>query len=108
MTTNYPPEIGPNARIMSELAQDLAAWGHHVRVVTAFPNHPTGVIPEAFRRRWYQRESEAGVEVVRSLTIASPRRTLGRRVLTSFFIGLSNLAVSLFRERPDAIVAISP
>lgn len=40
----------PSARA-AELAHHWAAMGHEVSVLTGFPNHPTGVVPEEWRPR---------------------------------------------------------
>ena len=41
----FVPEIGaPSARV-SELCREWVAQGHEVTVITALPNHPTGIVP---------------------------------------------------------------
>jgi len=59
----YPPEMGAPAARVSALARRWAAAGHHVTVLTAFPNHPTGVIPPGYRGRRLQVEEDRGVHV---------------------------------------------
>jgi glycosyltransferase involved in cell wall biosynthesis len=47
----FPPEMGAPAARASELAQHWAQAGHEVSVLTGFPNHPTGVVPEEWHSR---------------------------------------------------------
>ena len=45
----FPPEVGAPAARVSELSKRWAGRGHQVCVLTAFPNHPTGVVPPEYR-----------------------------------------------------------
>ena len=47
----FPPEMGAPAARAAELAHHWAEAGHDVSVLTGFPNHPTGVVPEEWRPR---------------------------------------------------------
>jgi glycosyltransferase involved in cell wall biosynthesis len=47
----FPPEMGAPAARAAELARHWAEAGHGVSVLTGFPNHPTGVVPEEWRPR---------------------------------------------------------
>jgi len=47
----FPPEMGAPAARAAELARHWAEAGHDVSVLTGFPNHPTGVVPEEWRPR---------------------------------------------------------
>ena len=40
ITQWFPPETGTN--VASAMAKGLAARGHHVDVLTGFPNYPSG------------------------------------------------------------------
>jgi len=90
----FPPETGaPQARL-SELAE---AWAtsDEVTVLTGMPNHPTGVVPERYRRRMRVGESMDGYRVVRTWLYATPnkgmlKKTIGHLsfMVTSFVLGL--------------------
>jgi glycosyltransferase involved in cell wall biosynthesis len=58
----YPPEP---VRIAANLAEELAARGHQVRVLTGFPNYPAGEVYDGYRQRWHSRTSTNGVTVAR-------------------------------------------
>jgi glycosyltransferase involved in cell wall biosynthesis len=47
----FPPEMGAPAARAAELARHWAEAGHEVSVLTGFPNHPTGAVPEEWRPR---------------------------------------------------------
>lgn len=58
----YRPE---HAMIPALLAEDLSKRGHHVQVLTGFPNYPAGELYPNYRIRWRQRERLGGVVVNR-------------------------------------------
>lgn len=49
LTYHFPPEP---AFLVGSLAEELAARGHEVRVLTGFPHHPGGRIHPGWRQRW--------------------------------------------------------
>jgi len=105
----FHPEIGaPSARLHS-LARELSRLGHAVTVVTCFPNHPTGVIPEEYRGRWTADERLDGFRVLRVRVYAAPNEGVFRKTLGH----LSFMATSVLLGGPrlgkaDVIVASSP
>ena len=50
----FPPEMGAPAARAVELSRHWARMGHEVTVLTGFPNHPTGVVPEDWRSRLHR------------------------------------------------------
>ncbi len=107
----FPPEMGAPAARVSELAEQWAEAGHDVRVVTTFPNHPTGIIAEGYRGRVRQRERWRGVEVLRTWIYATPNRGVAKRTLSFLsFAASSVLLGAADRDVRDAdvVVATSP
>ena len=49
--------------------------------MTNFPNHPTGIVPEAYRGRSFQIEHAHGLRVIRCRTYATPNRGFVKRTL---------------------------
>ena len=43
------PEVGATQTRMMEFARALTDAGHEVDVLTEFPNHPAGVIPDSYK-----------------------------------------------------------
>ncbi len=105
----FPPEIGAGSALLSESAQGWVQRGHTVSVLTCFPNHPTGIVPAAYRGRLRQHESVKGVDVYRSLTYATPNRGILRKTLGHLSYALSSLAVSAPRLKAvDVAIGSSP
>ncbi|WP_277959987.1 glycosyltransferase family 4 protein [Frigoribacterium faeni] len=70
MTQWYDPEPGP-AAIPGVLAREFAAAGHEVRVLTGFPNYPTGRVYPGHRQTWRRTSTVDGVTVTRVPLYAS-------------------------------------
>jgi colanic acid biosynthesis glycosyl transferase WcaI len=107
----FPPEMGAPAARVSELSRYWAQERHEVTVLTGFPNHPTGVVPEQYRRklrRGMVREKTNGVNVVRTWLLPFPNRRRYERMLNYSSFSLSAATTGLFTERPDVVIASSP
>jgi glycosyltransferase involved in cell wall biosynthesis len=105
----FPPEPGAPAARVSELSRAWVAAGHDVTVLTAMPNHPTGVIPLEYRGRALVREMVDGVDVVRTWIYGAPNRGRLRRSLAYGSYALSAMAWGqLHTRRPDLVIATSP
>ena len=100
----------PSARA-SELAHHWALAGHDVSVLTGFPNHPTGVVPDQWRqrlRRLVYREKVDGVTVYRTWLWPLPNRKAHERMRNYASFCISAAVRGLTLPRPDVIVASSP
>lgn len=107
----FPPEIGAPAARAYELARRWNRMGHSVRVLTGFPNHPTGEIPQPYRGKIWRlvlAEVTEGVRVMRVWLVPAPNRRALERILNygSFF--LSSSVTGPWLSRPDVVVATSP
>lgn len=107
----YPPETGaPSARI-SGLAKSWLAMGQQVTVLTGTPNHPEGVVPEAYRNKpeLYD-EVLDGVPVRRHWLYVVPNKGKIKRVLNQLSFAWSVLKSNWKTQpaRPDVIIASSP
>jgi glycosyltransferase involved in cell wall biosynthesis len=85
--------------------------GHEVTVLTGFPNHPTGVVPEDWRPRLHRlryNETLDGVRVVRTWLWPLPNRKAHERIrnYVSFFTSAAISGLTL--SKPDVIIATSP
>jgi glycosyltransferase involved in cell wall biosynthesis len=103
-----PESAAPAARV-SELAHAWTAAGHEVTVVTGLPNHPTGVVPEAYRRVVFQRERLREVDVWRNWLYATPNEGFVKKTLSHLSFMLSTLVLSVPRLRGhDVLIVSSP
>jgi len=107
----FPPEMGAPSARAAELARHWAELGHEVSVLTGFPNHPTGIVPEEWRprlRRVVYHERDGAVDVYRTWLWALPNRKSHERMrnYASFCVSAGLRGLTL--PRPDVIIATSP
>ena len=108
LTQYYPPEIGaPQARI-SELARHLSESGHHVTVLTCFPNYPTGFVPEKYRHRWFMREEVDSIPVTRTYVYATPNKGFVRRILNHLSFAISSFLGLRGAGQCEVVITESP
>ena len=105
----FTPEMGAPAARFHDFGRMLLARGHRMTVLTGFPNSPSGVVPEAYRRRLVQSEEIDGIRVLRSWLFTSPRLSAATKSLGfgSFAVSAS-LRALLSRLRADVVIATSP
>lgn len=85
--------------------------GHEVTVLTGFPNHPTGVVPSAYRRKFRRlvaQETYHGVNVVRTWLLPLPNRKAYERMLNYSSFCISSAFAGMFLRKPDVVIATSP
>jgi colanic acid biosynthesis glycosyl transferase WcaI len=107
----FPPEMGAPAARASELARHWGRMGHDVTVLTGFPNHPTGVVPEEWRPRLHRlryNETVDGVRVARTWLWPLPNRKAHERIRNYLSFCLSAAISGLTLHKPDVIIATSP
>ena len=81
LTHYYPPETGaPQARL-SEMAHTWKTLGHKVTVITCFPNHPTGIIPDKYKGKKYYEETMDNIKIVRCWVYATPNKGFLKKIL---------------------------
>jgi putative colanic acid biosynthesis glycosyltransferase WcaI len=106
---NYFPERTSVAPFTTGLSEHLAAEGHAVEVVTAFPYYPEWRIWKEYRGRITSKELRGGVEI-RRVRHFIPRRasSLSQRLLHDFSFTLAALAAGLASKPCDIIYCSSP
>lgn len=103
----FPPEIGaPQARL-SDLARAWTKASDDVTVLTGMPNHPTGVVPDAYRRRLRVVERIDGVRVVRTWLYATPNRGTVKKTLGHLSFMVTSLVLGLGPTGPTDVVVVS-
>jgi glycosyltransferase involved in cell wall biosynthesis len=109
VTHYFPPETGaPQARL-SGLARSWAADGDKVTVLTGMPNHPTGVLPPAYRRAVFRRERADGYRIIRTWLYATANEGIVRKSLGHLsFMASSVLLGARASGRADVVVVSSP
>lgn len=105
----YPPEIGaPQARL-SEMAREWVKHGHDVTILTGFPNHPTGVIPQEYQGKIFMEEYVNSIRIWRHWLYATPNEGFLKKTLAHISFMITVILFSLFRgNRPDILIVSSP
>jgi glycosyltransferase involved in cell wall biosynthesis len=103
-----PEPCAPAARV-HELSRAWVQAGASVSVLTAFPNHPTGIIPGQYRGRRYQCEMVDGIRVHRAYIYPAANKGFWGRIINYLSFAVSALCIGIFKlESPDVVVATSP
>ncbi len=105
----YPPEVNAPAMRVSELSRCWAKQGHNVTVLTGFPNHPCGVIPEEYQGLLRDQEVVDNINVIRTYIYAAPNKGFIKRILNYLSFMFSAIVLGTGRVgRPDVLIATSP
>jgi colanic acid biosynthesis glycosyl transferase WcaI len=110
----FPPDGVSTALIIGELAADLRARGHDVRVVTTSPHYNRDEAAEARQplRPWWgnvlRRSDFAGIPVVHTWMPRKGAGIAGRLAAWANFHVLSTAVALAVRPRPDVVIAPSP
>jgi len=106
---NYYPERTSVAPFNSGLSEHLAAKGHDVRVITAFPYYPEWRIWDGYRGKLTSKETLNGVQVRRVIHFVPWKASrLIERLLHDFSFALTALFAGLMSGPCDVIYCSSP
>ncbi|MGI2209582.1 glycosyltransferase family 4 protein [Shewanella baltica] len=90
-------------------AKTLVQHGHHVEVITGFPNYPGGKVYDGYKISAYQKEIINGVVVHRVPLYPSHDGSAIKRVLNYLSFAASSLLCGLFKaSKPDVIYSYHP
>ena len=104
----YPPEAAPAGMMVRELAEDLAARGHAVTVITGWPNHPRGVLFVGWRARFRKVEEDPrGFRVLRCGHSIHPRDRIAWRLWYYLTFAVSTFLNGLAAGPLDAVLCLS-
>ncbi len=105
----FPPEVNAPAIRVSEMASRWADHGHDVTVLTGFPNHPAGIIPDEFKGMKRLVTKFNKLKLVRTYQYAAPNKGFVKRIMNYLsFMFSSVLLGSSQVGKPDIIIATSP
>ena len=109
VTQHYYPETVATGRIMTEVGDDLAGFGHAVTVLTGVPNHPSTFMSGQIELNPPRRvRMPNGVRVIRVPVYRSPKSAFARRSVTYGTFLLMSLLKGMTLSRFDCIIAITP
>lgn len=89
-------------------AKELQAQGHHVSVLTGFPNYPGGKIYPKYRVRAFQREVMDGIAVTRVALYPSHDGSSIKRALNYLSFAFFASVGALLVKRPDVAYVYHP
>ncbi len=106
----FPPEVGATQTRAHEMARGLVQAGHRVTMIAEVPNHPSGIVPPAYRRKWVERSTLDGIDVLRVWVKASPNKTFKTRMAFYLSYMADAALVGALRARGpfDVVYATSP
>jgi hypothetical protein len=106
----FPPEAGATQTRAYEMAYHWIKRGHSVTMITEFPNHPSGIIPEAYKHKLLEHTEMDGIQVIRVWVKASPVKNFRNRMLFYLSYAINAVLAGLFtaRGKYDLIYATSP
>jgi colanic acid biosynthesis glycosyl transferase WcaI len=103
--------MGAPAGRAAELSRLWVEDGHEVTVLTGFPNHPTGIVPPKYRRKFRRlvtHDTYHGINVVRTWLLPFPNRRAYERMLNYSSFCISSATTGVFLDKPDLVIASSP
>jgi colanic acid biosynthesis glycosyl transferase WcaI len=104
----YRPDATGTGPIVTELAEDLAACGEQVVVVTSVPHYGRSEIPGKYRGRLLHTSLESGVKVLRILSpVAHIGSVLGRGIDYATYTILAGL-VGITLGPIDVVLCVAP
>ncbi len=95
LTQNFPPEVGATAVRLHRMTRSLAERGHHVTVITAMPNYPTGRVFGGYRGKVRSVEETDGIRVVRTWSFPSKSSNSLLRLISYASFALSSLLLGI-------------
>ena len=105
----FPPEVNAPALRVSEFSHHWAKLGHSVTVLTGFPNHPGGVIPEEYQGLIKSKEKHDNINVVRTYIYAAPNKGFFKRTMNYLSFMFSSIVLGTGSVgKADVLIATSP
>lgn len=108
LTHYFPPEVTAAANRTYEHVKRWQKKDVKVTVITNYPNHPNGEIPEEYENRLFSKEKYKGIDVIRVKTYATPNKGTYRRTLNFILYFVMSIWASFFIKNVDVIIATSP
>jgi glycosyltransferase involved in cell wall biosynthesis len=96
----YHPEP---VQLPPDIASGLRARGHHVQVLTGFPNYPNGIVFPGVRQRWRLREVVDGIDILRVPLFADHSHRAWARALNYLTFALSSATAWSASRQSDVI-----
>jgi len=86
----FPPDVNPTGILMGQLCEGLAAYGHEISVITAFPHYENFRVWDEYRGKLVQRGRYRDMDVIRLYVYAPGKKTMVNRLMS--YVSYSALA----------------
>lgn len=106
---HFAPDVAPTGDVITRIAEELAARGHRLHVVTSVPWYREHRIEAGWEGRAIRHEDMAWGRITRVHPFPTDKADIRARALAfGGFTVLSTLGAALGRTRPDVVLAMSP
>ena len=104
----YWPDATGTGPLVTELADDLAAMGEQVTVVTSVPHYGRGAPSATYTGRIFYRSTESEVDILRITSFGSTLSSPVTRAVDYWAFTVLATIAALASSRPDVILSIAP
>lgn len=109
LTQYFPPEVGAPQNRLYELAVRLQKKGIDVTILTAMPNYPSMKIHEAYKGKWYVKETTEGMTIHRAWIFVTSSKGVIKRLMNYFSFVFTSFWIGLFKlPKHDFLLVESP
>ena len=106
---HFKPDIAPTGEVMTRIVTELTERQHQVHVVTALPWYRNHRVENEWRGRLVRHEATDWGRITRVHPFPTDKRDIPARAAAfGAFTALSATIATLTRDRPDAVLALSP
>ncbi len=106
---HFEPDVAPTGEVMTSIVTHLAERGHQLHVVTSLPWYRHHRIEHGWHGKLVRRETVEWGRISRVHPFPTDKTNIPARALAfGGFTVLATLVALLRRQRPDAVIAMSP
>lgn len=104
LTQYFPPETGAPQNRIHSLAHYLNEAGAQITILTAMPNYPKGEVHDAYKGKWFMKETDGDLKLVRAWIYATKSKNIFPRLINYFSFVISAAFAGIFLIRKNDIV----
>ena len=108
ITQWYKPIKGAGAKRTTKMARTISEQNHQVSVLTGMPSYPTGVLPQKYHWKFWAREKDEKIEILRTYEYPSPNQGVLRRIFNNLTFAISSSMAIFFLPKHEAVIVSSP
>jgi colanic acid biosynthesis glycosyl transferase WcaI len=106
---HFAPDVAPTGEVMTSIALELARRGHRLHIVTSLPWYRHHAIEAGWNGQLVRHEDTDWGRITRLHPFPTDKRNIPARAAAfGGFTALATLEAAIARERPEAVLAMSP